>query len=241
VTIAPASGIISTPIPPNTTTTGVDLELKLTALTNFDIYKNVIFKATVSNKGQQTASGIKVTLKIPKDLVYTDAKTANGKFDWYYKTWDVGQLVGGASANLDLTLFPLASTSQKVFAQITSEIQKDVDSTPNNNTTDIPLEDDEADVTITSVTPRSEVSRIGIKAYPSPTYDILTLEVVAKTNENADILVYNINGEMVMRRAVVLQSGENTQLLDVSSLSEGVYMITVYNASGVLQWTKFEK
>ena len=64
---------------------------------------------------------------------------------------------------------------------MTSEIQKDVDSTPNNNTTDIPLEDDEADVTITSVTPRSEASRIGIKAYPSPTYDILTLEVLSKT------------------------------------------------------------
>jgi Domain of unknown function DUF11/Secretion system C-terminal sorting domain/CARDB len=247
VTITPASGVIApptTPTNPNPTTTGVDLEVKLVATpANFDIYKNVIFRTTVTNRGQQTASDVKITLKTPKDLVFTDVKTASGKFTWYFKTWDVGTLAGGATATLDLTLFTLATAPQKVFAQVTNETQKDFDSTPNNNSTDNPVEDDEAAVTITSLAARSgEAARnISMKAYPSPTIDYLNIEIMANMAENADLFVYNISGELVMRRAITLQLGENMQTLDVTSLSEGVYMVAIYKASGGLQWVKFER
>ncbi len=130
----------------------IDLELSVTANPlQYTIFTNNLFTYTLTNNGTATATGITVEAPFPSELAFTSSTASQGNYTVWTKTWNVGTLAVGESATLDLSLFVLNTTADlTLFAQVKSANETDADSTPNNNATQTPIEDDEASVTITN-------------------------------------------------------------------------------------------
>lgn len=131
---------------------GIDLELNyVTSPTEYSIFTNHLFILTITNNGTDNATGVKVYAPFPSSsLSFTNAETSQGDYSVWTGLWELGELASGESASLDLKLFVLnVSGEVSLFAQVQTANEEDVDSTPNNNLTQTPMEDDEAIVTIT--------------------------------------------------------------------------------------------
>ena len=129
---------------------GPDLEVTLTASSpTLLIWKNMTFSVAVTNTGTEAATGATLDVPVPAGLAYTSHAVAGGTYDLFYKKWNVGTLAPGATATLDITLFVLQnSTPLPYFVQVANANPADVDSSPGNNSSGTPAEDDEALVTL---------------------------------------------------------------------------------------------
>ena len=131
-------------------TDGIDLALDITVdNSSYERYEEVAYTITVTNDGSEMATDVVVSAGLPSGLVYTDDQVSQGNYNLFFEEWNVGNLAAGASAELELTLFTLVEGVDVVnFVQVISAGGNDADSTPDNNDTNIPQEDDEAAVTI---------------------------------------------------------------------------------------------
>ncbi|MEZ4963315.1 MAG: PQQ-dependent sugar dehydrogenase [Saprospiraceae bacterium] len=130
---------------------GPDLEVTLTSSSpNLLIWNNVTFTVTVTNNGGQAASGVKLAVPIPQGLAHTANTPASGtSYDLFTQEWTVGSLPAGQAKTFTIVLFCLQNTTPlPYFVQVKTATPADVDSTPNNNTSGTPAEDDEALVTL---------------------------------------------------------------------------------------------
>ncbi len=111
-------------------------------------WSNYSVKATISNSGQQAATGVKISFKKPNGVVYTGGNewdASQGSFAAFgSEEWAVGSIPAGGSATLTVNYFLLQSTAPVAYAQVTAANESDPDSTPNNGTPPTPSEDDEA-------------------------------------------------------------------------------------------------
>ena len=130
----------------------IDLELSLTANPlQYTIFTNTLFTYTVTNNGPATATGVTIEADFPSELAFTSSTASQGSYTVWTNIWTVGSLASGESATLDLSLFVLNTTADlTLFAQVETANETDIDSTPSNNATQTPTEDDEASVTTTS-------------------------------------------------------------------------------------------
>ena len=76
------------------------------------------------------------------------------------------------------------------------------------------------------------------RIYPNPVVDQMTIEVNASQASEMSISVYNLMGQKVMDKNVSINTGVNTPTLNTSSLSSGVYFVTV-KANGFENTMKF--
>ena len=76
------------------------------------------------------------------------------------------------------------------------------------------------------------------RIYPNPVVDQMTIEVNASQASEMSISVYNLMGQKVMDKNVSINTGINTPTLNTSSLSSGVYFVTV-KANGFENTMKF--
>ena len=144
--------IIGPPQPPQG---GTDADLSLFASvdsSNFDAYENVTYHLILVNNGPDAADSITVSAELPEGFVYAGDSimgAGNAQYNLFFERWEIDYLEAGDTARLDLTLFPLADTSDAVtFFQVLTSGQDDPDSTPGNDTDNTPNEDDEALITI---------------------------------------------------------------------------------------------
>ncbi len=73
-----------------------------------------------------------------------------------------------------------------------------------------------------------------VKVYPNPAREELTVELI--NMDNAEVRIFNVNGEVVHA-----ETGASQELsLDVSNYTQGIYIITVSNEFGTFQ-QKFTK
>lgn len=68
-----------------------------------------------------------------------------------------------------------------------------------------------------------------IRLYPNPSNDKVTLECAGC--QNANLLVYNITGEMVMQNLLTKSTNE----IDIRSLPKGVYLLKITGERGTMQ------
>ncbi|MDX1444984.1 T9SS type A sorting domain-containing protein [Lishizhenia sp.] len=68
-----------------------------------------------------------------------------------------------------------------------------------------------------------------LEVYPNPTSDVLNI-VSNIEHENLEVMILDLNGRVVLTSSSVLMSG-STVKMDVSSLTEGMYMLKVFNAN----------
>lgn len=103
---------------------------------------------------------------------------------------------------------------------------------------------------ITAVKVNPEIIPVGVKeteavnpmtttrVYPTPTTNILNVEVNASQNSDVNISVFNIMGQKVSEQNTTVNTGINTTTINTESLSSGIYFVTV-KANGFENTMKF--
>jgi large repetitive protein len=124
----------------------IDLQLVMTStktlVTAGDV---VVFTLKIENKGDTTATNVVVKDFLPAGLTYTSHLGQQGTYASATGVWSVGTLAPLAFRTLDITCSVGTLTGSVTnFAQVTAATQTDADSSPNNNSTTTPVEDDEA-------------------------------------------------------------------------------------------------
>ncbi len=133
---------------------GPDLEVTMTASSpTLLIWQNVTFSITLTNAGDETANGIRLEVPIPQGLAHTSNSPSQGDYNLFFHEWEVGSLAAGETVTLDIVLFCLQNTTAlPYFVQVVAATPADIDSSPDNNTSGTPVEDDEALVTLAPFT-----------------------------------------------------------------------------------------
>ena len=78
-----------------------------------------------------------------------------------------------------------------------------------------------------------ETVRSGMKVYPIPATDAVTVSFDAFAKGNVDIVITNQLGQEVLRKQVNVDNGVNFNTLDVSKLQSGIYYVKVNNGKQV--------
>jgi hypothetical protein len=73
----------------------------------------------------------------------------------------------------------------------------------------------------------------GITLIPNPTSNEVTLKYTCVSNERTSALIYNYKGEQVKSIEMDCRAGENTTLVDLSDLSDGIYFVILNSAEEV--------
>ncbi|MEZ4886638.1 MAG: CARDB domain-containing protein [Chitinophagales bacterium] len=133
-----------------TTLAPAPIDLELTVASNVSIADAgdaVTLTLTLVNNGASDALNVTVEDVLPSGLSLQGSSTATGSYA--SGVWTVGTLLSGESAILILEITVDAIvTPLTYFAQVQTVSPDDIDSTPGNNSSQTPSEDDESSVTI---------------------------------------------------------------------------------------------
>ena len=135
---------------PPTSSDGPNLALSLTSLDNQPgIYNTTTLVLTVENYGNQAAGATKINMPLAAgQLAYTGhTQDAGSYFNWN-GDWDIPAIPAGATYTLSIDVFTLSAEAINIFAEVTQQDYVDSDSSPNNGTCCVPVEDDEAFVAL---------------------------------------------------------------------------------------------
>lgn len=77
-----------------------------------------------------------------------------------------------------------------------------------------------------------------LKLYPNPTADKLTVEYLSPKGESVSMNIYNLNGQKVLSTETLGNEGMNTENINTSQLSNGVYIFEIA-ANGETQRRRF--
>ncbi|MBP7273701.1 MAG: PQQ-dependent sugar dehydrogenase [Saprospiraceae bacterium] len=165
----------------------VDLELNMTVSNSQPpIYTHVDYTMTIVNKGQGTANDIRINIPFPgSGLAFSGVSASRGNFNGGTKNWEISSLQPNETATLTLNLFTLQTTLPAFLCQVQSVLQQDIDSAPNNNFSQIPLEDDEAVVGSSTNPPICTIT--------AATNSIICLDNNTPENSADDVFTFNLN------------------------------------------------
>ncbi|MEZ4888085.1 MAG: CARDB domain-containing protein [Chitinophagales bacterium] len=238
-----------TNLTPPIQTEGVDIELQYTA--DRKIYRQwerVNYTLTATNTGTEKATNLVISDPIPFGMAFTSKTVSKGTYNLWFQTWTIPELAAGETATLNLVLFTLFNDAQIVkFAQVKSLDQMDIDSTPNNNNTKIPNEDDETAVKITPVNfgsgsgkdvlenPIAASNTLKIyQMFPIPADDYLNV-VFGTDGFQVNLLLYDVNGRLIQQKSLQVNRGENALQLEVGDLAVGFYTISLETPEGFVR------
>ncbi len=231
---------------------GVDLELSISAADpNYQIYNFVTLNVDIVNAGNLAVDNVLIDIPLPTGMAFTSGTATVGAYDAWLQKWNVGSLNGGENATLELTLFALVSDPISVFIQVETASPDDIDSTPGNNSTGTPIEDDEAIVTISSsnnlvsapssLFGQNQLKQLDIlNVYPNPPTEEVNILFKAKEDTLLNVAIYNVKGERVSQREVKVLQGFNELSLDITALASGHYSI-IFNTLNDHQAIQFIK
>jgi hypothetical protein len=66
-----------------------------------------------------------------------------------------------------------------------------------------------------------------IMVYPNPTTGITTVDIEISLNTESRIEIYNLSGSLVQSEKFILTSGDNKKKIDISNLTNGIYLLKV--------------
>lgn len=220
--------------------TDADLALSITAeSTSFGIFQEVNYTISLENMGPDAASNIVIDLPFPENTAYTGSTLSHGMHDLFSAIWTLDMLENGATATMDLTLYTLSEEAPiTLFGQVIAVDQADIDSTPANNDSTSPSEDDEAAVTIVPASNfasnqwQQERSIVVDKVYPVPAIDELNIAINSAQKGKVLMQVFGANGQLLMQQSATVVAGHNTLQLQVGHLIGGNYTIQLIQKDG---------
>ncbi|TAE64034.1 MAG: T9SS C-terminal target domain-containing protein [Flavobacteriia bacterium] len=84
----------------------------------------------------------------------------------------------------------------------------------------------------TPVTKLSEVTTVSsVVIYPNPVMDMFNMEINVPQNSNMEMSMVNLNGSVIFTKQIELTAGSNVITENISSLSNGVYLVRLFNLS----------
>ncbi|MEM9849113.1 MAG: T9SS type A sorting domain-containing protein, partial [Bacteroidota bacterium] len=198
------------------------------------------------NSGPDDAVNIFIDAQLPDSLSFTSKAASVGDWNNFFQYWYVPFIASGETATLQLTLFTLSrETPITFFAQIIDVEQDDPDSSPNNNTTGVPVEDDEASITITPMGSNANAledrGKVFGSIYPVPTTDILNINVNSTKERPAVLSIIDLNGTLLRQLPVDLLLGDNNFQFEVADLSAGMYYLYLTDQQNQLLSWQFVK
>ncbi len=218
---------------------GVDLELNLLAANpTFPIYTNNEVTLTLTNTGNEAASGVQVSFPIFAAQVVlvggTQPDASQGTFNGYTGIWDVQDMAAGASATLRLQLYSLMEGFVP-YAQVSACEQEDIDSVPNNGVCCTANEDDEATVVGSEGLLPNPIAQIrtSVQLAPNPASNKLWIQGVYE--ETTTYRIYDSYGKLA-------QSGYlYDATIQIADLASGIYYIQLTSPQNTTQLLRFMK
>ena len=181
-------------LPPGAT--DIDLELSVSVSNpELAIYTTNTFTLTLMNNGNVPATGITLSVPLPTGFTYTGDNTDAGYYDSFFETWVIPTVAAGQTVVLDLDLFVLANDAPiDFFAQVIEANENDSDSTPDNNATGVPAEDDEALVTVVPPGFGPQPQTITFDALADQESDVAPFAITATASSGLPVTLNIISG-----------------------------------------------
>lgn len=198
-----------------------DISILVNQTLEGDLFKSTISVKRLTNK---TLSNLKLQVMYVEDTLFYNAPNGeNQHFDVFRKS-------ANGIQGVDITLPANMGDSTIVLTQTT------VNSAWNKNriytlafvqnTTDKTILNAAKSTTSkVSNTGIKSIKDLGIQVYPNPANDYLTIELA--NNENTNISLINILGEMVLNKQI-----NNSEKIELSNLSKGIYFLSIQNLTG---------
>lgn len=231
-----------------------DLELGVSAnapvLTPFH---PVTISLSVTNAGMLAATAVAVTAPVPPNCNLTAALKSQGIYDPVTGEWTFSSLAPGETATLELHLYALQLSAPLAwFAQVAAASPNDPDSTPGNNTSGQPAEDDEVllllelnDIPIPAIEEQAgftgssgiaeylvsppaggitQVSGFGLS--PNPARDFVDISLHPATGQRVQLKVVNEFGK-VLKKYLFDEAPQSPFRLDLSGFPAGFYIVWI--------------
>jgi hypothetical protein len=93
---------------------------------------------------------------------------------------------------------------------------------------------------VIAVTADGVASNLITEVYPNPFPDILKVKLTSPDNKAADMVIYDLNGREVLRKALELETGVNNLELQLQQLESGMYILKIVG-SGLDATTRIMK
>lgn len=250
--------ITSFTVEPSVVSNGTDLQLELSGIpSNPLLYSVFQLKATISNTGDERASGVEVFLPVPdsRTLVYSGGNeflASQGNFSPYSggaPIWTVGAIEAGATATIEINYFVRENNAFACYAEISAMDQIDSDSAPGNGSVGQVNEDDEAVLNV-QLAGQNAIVRSGAKAsiaamdvsvFPNPAQNWMYISTnISKLESAIHIQVVNVNGRIMSSKSLSNEAANRIIKFDVSDWSGGVYFVR-YDDGGRIQTYRFVK
>ncbi|MBL7784394.1 MAG: T9SS type A sorting domain-containing protein [Chitinophagales bacterium] len=180
---------------------------------------------TVKNTVNLTASNVIIQTPALQNLGYSGHTVTLGEYSQGTNTWTIPYLAYNETAQLVVTLYNINTAgTQTLFTQVVGANQLDVDSTPNNNSSTTPLEDDEAVVSISFVPNAADqktdlpTTTYVVQVSPNPATEWLYITAP----DNSDIAIFDLQGKLVLQK-----NGAANTTIDIANLPKGMYLVRV--------------
>ncbi len=218
---------------------GVDLALSLAATPiNPGQWNQVTTSLTISNTGSATAHNVVVHFFKQSDnnnwskLGYMNDNTPAGTdfHDWP-GVWEIPSIAPNGSYTLEYTGFTKVGSPIPMFAQVITCDEQDNDSSPNNNTSQNPTEDDEALIVLNQASGSfvqqntiPQWTTEGLNIFPNPAKNTITVSL--PTNQAANLKIVNNLGQVVYTKHV---GADHEPFIQVSltQIPTGTYSVFV--------------
>jgi len=79
-----------------------------------------------------------------------------------------------------------------------------------------------------SNSPQPEIEKSSLDIYPNPVHDILQIDLKKFGSSQIDLIVCDGSGKVIFKKSV---TGNEQQLLDVSGLKAGSYVLTILSGN----------
>jgi subtilase family serine protease len=226
-----------------------DLELSFTATPQSPgQWKNTTITLTLKNNGTAATGGVTVDF-IKQSEVGTFSKLAyashtasvNTLFDSWTGIWDIGTIAAGETKTLTYNGFTKVATQIVVFGQVKTQSSTDADSSPNNNSSGIPIEDDEARVVINSNFLAAGNSRqeevnfdeiVDYQLFPNPAGE----SVFVKITDSQGITKVSLHNQM----GLVEKIQEFSPITNSNNETDGIHEFQLQDVSNGVYFMKIE-
>jgi len=200
--------------------------------------EEIVYTLTVENEGPQSTTGVEVTDVLPEGLTFVSSTASHGSYDATTGLWDVGQLVVGTSATLEITVTVDGTGTITNTASVTSSNLPDPDDFF-NFFDETPEVDDEASVSVTVQGTSSKVAvvegvQLGV-GYPNPFNPEAVIPFALGEASAVRLAVYDLLGRQV---ALLVEgqvsAGSHEVVFHGGLLPTGVYLVRL-EAQGQVQ------
>ncbi len=249
--------VSSTPITvTNTIANKPDLSLTLSAVPlNPGQWKSTVLTLTITNSGTLAATGVKVDFinqsntAVSSILAYqTNYAPLGTTFDNWLGIWNIPIINPGQSLILTYYGFTRVATTIPVFAQVKAQSPADADSNPGNNTTGIPIEDDEVLIKLNNgnATAAASYSKsidwyngdkdLNLQLYPNPTegtfsiyinsdYFKINADDFTQIERKATIFICNTLGIEVFKKEIT--NAKDVEEVSLDDIPSGSYFVRI--------------